>query len=298
MPITQCPECEARYRIKAHQAELFAGKTATCRRCRARFKVEFLPASTSEQATANEEEQRQSARARRRRTKTEIRGEYVQQVADGLRTLHSRLREIDRTPKSSEEEVRRWVVDVLRTSFGYDDRDIRTEEKVHDRKVDIVLRTDPDGPPCFVFEIKNIRRSLNQRVIDQATSYAIGLGSPYAVVTNGAVWRLFRSCGKEGLSEIFDVALLDEDGVSDEDAELLYLISKRAYMSADTERQTHLVAATNPTRLVAALVDEGVVSKLRRTLETRYRDETKVKVALDSDELKDRLGELLSPESL
>ena len=94
------------------------------------------------------------------------------------------------------------------------------------------------------------------------------------------------------------MALLDEDGVSEEDAELLYLISKRAYTSADTEKQTHLVAATNPTRLVSALVDEGVVSKLRRTLESQYRDETKIRVTLNTDELKDRLGELLSPESL
>ncbi len=301
MPITQCPECGKRYKVPTDQASSIVGRTATCKRCRARFVVQLISPTDSEKALIDQEERDKAERRRRRRTKAEIRSEYIDTVASGFRALHNRLSEIDRTPSSSEEEIRRWTIDALRSCLGYDDSDICTESKVHDRKIDILI-SDSEGKPLIVVETKNIRRPLNQRVVDQAASYTFGVSAPYAVITNGAVWRFFKA-GKDhnhnnALIEVFDVALLDDDGVSDDDAELLYLLSKRSMSSGDTESHCHQAASMHTLRLVEALLDEGVVAKVRRALITRYKDETGVNVDIDLDYLKDKLEEFVMPGEL
>lgn len=40
----------------------------------------------------------------------------------------------------NEEETRRWVVDVLRTAFGYTDDQIETEMKALGKRVDIAIK--------------------------------------------------------------------------------------------------------------------------------------------------------------
>lgn len=297
MRITECPECHTRYRVREEMVSVYAGKHITCKRCRARFKIEFESPTVAEEESA-----KQKASMRTRRTKAEIRDEHVTTVRDGFRQLHARLAAIDDTPNSSEEEVRRWILDVLRTTLGFDDSEIVTEARVHDRKADIIIQPDPQAPPCFVYEIKNIRRALNQRVIDQAASYAAGLNAPYAVVTNGAVWRLLKTHvatnGSTSMIEVFDVALLDDDGVSDDDAEALYLLSKRAVTISDTEKYAHAMAALQPSRVFDGLRDEAVIKKLRTILERRYQDSTEVKVSLDDDLVLDQLDQLLSADTL
>ena len=190
----------------------------------------------------------------------------------------------------------------LRTTLGFEDSDIITEARVHDRKADIVVQPDPSAPPCFIYEIKNIRRSLNQRVIDQAASYAVGLNAPFAVVTNGAVWQMLKKHvapnGATTMIGVFDVALLDEDGVSDDDAEALYLLSKRAVQIGDTEKHSHTMAALQPSKIFDALRDEAVIRKLRTTLEKRYQDSSNVKISLDDELVLDQLDGLLSADTL
>ncbi len=297
MRITECPECHTRYRVRDELVPVYEGKHTTCKRCRARFEIVFESPSTAEEISA-----KPKSSTRTRRTKAEIRDEHVGTVREGFRQLHARLSEIDNTPKSSEEEVRRWVLDVLRTTLGFDDSDIITEARVHDRKADIVIQPDTNLPPCFVYEIKNIRRPLNQRVVDQAASYAVGLQAPFAVVTNGAVWRLLKThispSGVTTMLDVFDVALLDDDGVSDDDAEALYLLSKRAITIGDTEKHSHVMAALQAEKIFDALRDDDVVRKLRTVLEKRYQDTVGTKVGLDNELVLDQLDLLLSADTL
>jgi predicted Zn finger-like uncharacterized protein len=304
MAITQCPECGTRYQIGDQQAEAIKGKTATCKKCRARFVVSFIPPSTleqaSEQASQASEEGAKSPKRKARRTKQEIRKELIDAVSAGFRSSHARLVQIDRNPQSSEEEVRRWVLDVLRNCLGYDDADIVTEDKAFDRRIDISVYCG-QKKPLIVFEIKNIRRALSNKIIEQLKSYAFSTGAGYAVLTNGAVWRFFkveRSDGADRFIEIFDLGLLDEDGVSDQDAEELYLLSKRSMECGDTEKHSHLVACLQPSRIVASLVKDEIIAKLRRTLADEYKAETGVNVDISAEVIRQCVEGLLLPPSL
>ena len=321
--VTQCPECKAQYRLKDAQADLAAGQTASCRKCRARFVVvvsvipdpvplqsaqDAAPAApvsadpTDGAAEGTAEGAGEMARRLQRRSRAEVRADNVKQIRDSFSTLHTRLREINSMPESSEEDVRRWVLDALRHGLGHEDKNIRTEERANERRVDITLRLVPSGSPTIVFEVKPIRRSLSRRVIDQASSYAAVLNCPYAVVTNGDAWILLRSVigpeGRQRLIEIFNIALLDEDGVSEEDAEALYLLTHKSLSSGFTERQSHHIAALQPRRIWNALQDPGTLAKVRRTICEQYKEEAGVPVEIDSADLLDHIEGLLVPDDL
>lgn len=88
---------------------------------------------------------------------------------------------------------------------------------------------------------------------------------------------------------IFDVSLLDEDGISDRDAENLYLLTSRAMSSGDTEKVFHAVCCMSSLRLRSALFSERVVKAMRLQLLETYLDETEVRLNVDDDEILDAL---------
>lgn len=314
MYITQCTECKFQYRIPKSHIEIISGRSASCKKCRARFIVNIIeiPDHAIEEENESVTENKKcisttntpntsETSTRTRRSRSEIRRELIKKLKCDFRALHSRLSEINKEKYSSEEEVRRWVVDSLRHVFGYEDREIKTEERVNERKADIIVRNATDNKPMIVIEVKSIRHPLNRRVIDQAASYAAILDTPYAIVTNGDAWIFFK-CGiksdKHKLIEIFNIALLDEDGISDDDAESLYLITKKSIESGYTERQSHSTAAIQPTRLLKAIMAESVLTKLRRTLADQYEEETGIKIEVDPENVHEHLKSLLIPDNL
>jgi len=127
----------------------------------------------------------------------------------------------------------------------------------------------------------------------------MNFSAEWIVITNGLIWKLYRVIPQPGKDpkfiEVFDVALLDEDGVSEEDAENLYLISPRAVFCGDLEKKSHEVACTSKKRILRALESERVVKALKTQLATSYKDEYNVNVKLDeqmvSDSIQDTLGQ-------
>lgn len=324
MRITQCPECKAQYRIPDAHVEIVSGRSASCKKCRARFVVQVAvvpdpvppqvrietPASeattaepaTETAATAAESAVVDTPARRHRRTNAELRQERIHEIRSSFRALHGRLAEIYGRQDSTEEDVRRWVIDALRHGLGYEDRDIRTEERANDRRVDITVRAATNGSPTMVFEVKGPRKPLNARVIDQAASYAAVLNAPYAVVTNGDAWVLLKSAtghdGRHRLIEIFNLALLDEDGVSEDDAESLFLLTKKAVTGKITETQCHRTAASQPARIWKALQEEATLGKLKRTICAQYEEEFGIRLDLDTDDLLKHLEDLVVPDDL
>lgn len=316
MHVTQCPECKFQYRIPASHLEMIVGRTASCKRCRARFLVAVreLPDAVM---TAGEERETKASQSLHqsssgadtddpnaktsRRSQLEIRNEQIQKLKLNFRALHPRLSEINKEKSSSEEEVRRWLVDVLRHALGYEDHDIRTEERANERKTDITVRASNEKMPTIVVEVKCVRHPLNQRVIEQVASYAAILDAPYALITNGDAWIFFKcnpKSSKNKMIEIFNIALLDEDGVSDNDAESLYLLTKKSLTSGYTERQCHQIAAVQPARLWKSISDEAVLSKLSRTISAQYEEETGVKIEIAPERIINHLKNMVIPDSL
>ncbi|WP_442485080.1 type I restriction enzyme HsdR N-terminal domain-containing protein [Aeoliella sp. SH292] len=293
--IAVCDECNSRIQVLEKHASLI-GKAVRCPKCHTRFVLQLEPASTSDEVAVQAQAE-ESEKPRKRRSKDQIRQEHIAAALDGFRTLHSRLAAISEDPKSSEEQIRVWCMDVLRTALGYADEQLNTELRVMGGRIDIAVM---DGNEVLmVIECKNIRSRLNHHVRDQGGMYAATLTAPWALITNGDLWKLYRVTPQKGQSPrldlVFDVSLLDEDGVSEADAENLYLLTSRALTSGDTENEYHQVRCTSAARTYDALFSDRVVSALRLELAHSYKGEHEQNVRLLDDDAVAALHELLTP---
>lgn len=288
-----CDECNSRIRVLSKHKAL-VGKAVRCPRCHTHFKLEIEEASNSDVVAVEADE---SAKKRRRRSKDEIRQGHVDCAREGYRALHARLKDIDTDRKSSEEQVRIWCIDALRTALGYEDSDLDTEHRVMGGRVDIAVKCGDEV--VLVIECKNIRSRLRSNAREQAGVYAATLSAPWAVLTNGDIWKLYRVVPQRGQSPrmdlVFDIALLDDDGISDLDAECLYLLTKRALKTGDTEREYHSVMSTSPKRMYNALFSDRVINAIRIQLKESYRTDFDERIGIEAAGVEESLHDLLTP---
>ena len=191
-------------------------------------------------------------------------------------------------------------MDVLRNVLGYDDADLDTEMTALGQRIDIAVKH--NGKVLLVIELKNVRHKLPTAVREQAANYAASKSADWTVVTNGQVWKLYRIIPVKGhdpqIVEVFDIALFDDDGLSDNDIACFYLLTKRALTGSDSERRFHLKESLNDRRILAAINDEKIVKAMSKLLATTYRQENKVNVKLSSEDVRARLEDLFRPEDL
>lgn len=197
--------------------------------------------------------------------------------------------------KRNEEETRRWCVDLLRSAMGYKDSEIETELSVLGQRVDIALKK---GNHVFmVIECKAATMKLNNAAICQAANYAVALGADWAVVTNGHTWMLFHVApvrgGEPELVMVFDVSILDDDGLSKDDVGCLYLLTREAVTSGETMQSFHEVNCMMPERLMAAMSCDEAVSAVVRRLESDYRTSMGAAVTITHDEVRTLVTDLL-----
>lgn len=295
--IAVCDWCSSRYRVRAQTASI-DGKTARCVRCHQDFEIKIIEPSRVEQAAlarAESEEPR-----RKRRSGAEIRAAHHDRIRKSLHTHQKRLVAIRDADRSSEEEIRRWCVDVLRDALGFSDGEIDTEMRSLNQRVDIAIKL--DGQVRLVIECKNIRTRLNDTVRDQAVGYALNHSAEWAAVTNGQVWKLFHITPRNGrepdVFEVFDVGLLDEDGITEQDIEMMYCLSKRAFDVSDIDKTCHHIKCCSEASLLSALASERVVKAIRLQLTEAFKDESGVSVVLEDDEVYEVVRNLFLPEEL
>ncbi len=301
--VTACDECGARYKLRERNRHQI-GKPARCQKCSSIFTVELLDPTPLENAVISNESERDQEVAerkpRQRRTKADIRQEYLDSIRVGFKALHPRLAAMEMAEKCSEENVRIWVIDALINALGYRHSDIDTEVRTLGKRVDIALKR--DDRIFLVIECKSVRSKLNNNVRDQAVNYATSLSAPWALITNGHIWRLFNIQPRTGrdpkLVEVFDIALLDADGVSESDVESLYLLTERALFGGESERMSHLIASTSKKRILQALTADRVIRALRAELVESYKQTNGVSVPLDEAATRSVISDLFGLEDL
>jgi len=226
-----------------------------------------------------------STKPRVRRSRSTLRKEATERVLDGFRILHARLKKLKENPRSSEDDVRVWCRGVLTVALGYSESDIALEQTVLGNFADMLVSD--TGTVLFVIECKKLGVKLGKQARDQAVGYALNLCTPWAVLTNGDIWRLFRVIQSPGkhpeIYEVFDVALLDEDGVSEADADKLYLLTKRCMTTREIEDEWEKEHASSTQRLMKALFSKRVVSALRIELNESYKVDFDKIADLDDD---------------
>lgn len=212
-------------------------------------------------------------------------------IAKEFKTKISRVSELTDVKSRNEEELRRWCIDILKSALGYKDDEIKTELKVLGKRVDIALI---DVNKVFmIIECKAACVNLNNDARNQAASYAIGLGAEWAVTTNGHNWRLYHVSPTIGVEpdviEIFNVYLLDEDGISSNDAYFLSLLTKNSISSGETIKQFHQINSVSCERILSALKSDDIIEKICKKIESDYRKKMGTSVNVDREYLIDVL---------
>ena len=199
----------------------------------------------------------------------------------------------------SEERIRLWCVDVLRTALGYKDADLDYELSATNKKIDIAVKH--EGDVIMVIECKK-RETIKESDRQQALNYAMSRSAEWAVVTNGRTWELLRVVPVKGQNpqsiRVFSVALLDEDGLSPYDVERMYLLTKKALLRGETELEFHLAQCFDKSRMVAAMFTDRSISAIRRSLTEIYKKEFKQRLKITDKDVHEQLCELVRPDEL
>ncbi len=189
---------------------------------------------------------------------TEQIGKIAQQIAKGRR---------------NEEETRRWCVDLLRSALGYKDADLETEASALGQRIDIAVKH--EGRIIMVIECKAATVDLTDKAVVQAANYASSVGADWVCVTNGHNWMLFKVTTLPGsepdIAMIFDVGILDDDGLSKTDAQMLYLLTKTSLLSGETMQAFHNESCMSFDSLREAFADPAIAKAVCEKIKTLYK---------------------------
>jgi hypothetical protein len=183
--------------------------------------------------------------------------------------------------------------------LGYKAQDLDFEVTAGKGKIDIVVKD--DDKIILVIECKKPGQ-LPAIARKAAIGYAVQVSADWAVATNGQTWELHRVIPVSGENtcavQIFNISLLDEDGLSPYDVERIYLLTKRALLRGETEKEVHRAQALEDGRLLAAIFSGRAVKAIRHSLAVVYKKQFKQHVNLTLDDVHDALKELIRPEEL
>jgi uncharacterized protein YbaR (Trm112 family) len=308
--VTTCPTCQKRFRIlKKHEA--FIGKTISCPKCNRPFAIQLETPAPIEQAamasapaTSPNGETRESvdgiaAPKKRKRTKVEIRKVIYKRIRKEFGPFMQQLQALMDCDSYSEEKIRVWCIGVLKSALGYNDEDLEYELAAVNKKIDIAVKH--DGKVILIIECKK-HNTLAKKAREQAVTYAVNKSADWAVVTNGQTWELHRVIPVAGqdpqVVEVFNTSLLDDDGLSQYDVERMYLLTKRALLRGETEKEFHRAQCLNDKRLFSAMLSDRAIKSIRRSLYLTYKKEFKQHVKLTDSEVHEALKELIRPDEL
>lgn len=302
--VATCTTCLKRFRI-SKKYERFIGKTIACPKCTRPFVIQLEAISPIEQAAiesspqSSNESSAATTTGRKRRTKEEVRKAEYKKIRKGFGPCMKQLQAMSESNSLSEERVRLWCVDVLRTALGYTDADLDYEVSATNKKIDIAVKHD-DGV-MMVIECKK-RPVLKEADRQQALNYAMSRSAAWAVVTNGRIWELLRVIPVKGQNpeyiKVFTAAFLDEDGLSAYDVERMYLLTKKALLRGETESEFHAARCFDKNRLVSAMFTDRAIAAIRRSLIDAYRKSFKQRLKISQEDVYKELRSLLRPDEL
>lgn len=309
--VTTCPTCQKRFRIlKKHES--FIGKEISCPKCNRPFVIQLQTPAPIEQAAIDNQSEASKSDSEvtsgedgapgkvKRRSKAEVRKAALAKMRKDFRPFMKRLGAISCSDSKSEELVRVWCIDVLRQVLGYKDEDIDLELSALGDRIDIAIKH--EGDVLLIIECKGIDNKLPTKARDQAVKYAATKNASWAAVTNGQNWALYRVIPVKGQDpravEVFNIALLDDDGLSSYDLTRLHLLTKRSLVRGETESEFHRAQCLDAKHLFGAMLSDRAVTAIRHSLLTSYKKQFKERVKLTSDDIVDALKETLRPDEL
>ncbi|MCA9055945.1 MAG: type I restriction enzyme HsdR N-terminal domain-containing protein, partial [Planctomycetaceae bacterium] len=151
-------------------------------------------------------------------------------VADRLRSEVEKYRVIAASQRDrgvAEADTVTLVKDILSDVFGYDKyEELTSEQQIRGTFCDLAVKI--DGTARFLIEVKAIGTELNESHLRQVVNYGAQHGIEWLVLTNSAVWRIYRLRFSQpiewDLVAEFDLFTVSPD--TDADRSKLYLLCR------------------------------------------------------------------------
>jgi predicted type IV restriction endonuclease len=177
------------------------------------------------------------------------------------------------------------ITDMLADVFGFDKySEITSEYVIRSTYVDLAIKL--DGKAQVLIEVKAIGLELKDAYIKQAVDYGANLGIEWIVLTNGAVWQIYKvTFGKPiGFDLVIQIDFLNLNPKNSAGIESLYLLTKEGIGRSvlgeyHTQRQ-----ALSRFFIGAITLSEPVLDVIRRELRKISPD-----VKIDNEQIKDVL---------
>jgi hypothetical protein len=177
------------------------------------------------------------------------------------------------------------IVDMLADVFGYDKySEITSEYSIRGTYVDLAIKL--DSKLQLLIEVKAIGLDLKEAYIKQAVDYAANEGIEWVVLTNGALWQIYKvTYGKPvGSDLVLQIDFMRLNSKSTNDIENLFLLTREGLGKSvlgdyHTQRQ-----ALSRFFIGAITVSDPVLDVIRRELRKISPD-----VKIDNDQIKDVL---------
>lgn len=209
-------------------------------------------------------------------------------VSDRLSTSIKRFQSILTSARSrdvNESDTVTIITDMLADVFGFDKySEITSEYSIRGTFVDLAIKI--DGKLQLLIEVKAIGLDLKDAYIKQAVDYAANEGVEWVVLSNGALWNVYKiSFGKPvGFDLVLQIDFMSLSPKNASHLESLYLLTKEGIGKSvlgdyHTQRQ-----ALSRFFIGAVTLSEPVLDVIRRELRKISPD-----VKIDNEQIKDVL---------
>jgi hypothetical protein len=157
--------------------------------------------------------------------------------------------------------------DMLAELLGYKKYiEITTEFAIRGTYVDLAVKVGNDVR--FLIEAKAINIDLKDNHIKQAIDYGANHGIEWVVLTNGAVWQVYKIHFKQPIDKslIFEVDLLSTNPKNPQLLECFGTLSREGFTQSSMTAFFHQQQATSKYSLAALLTSESLLLALKREL--------------------------------
>ena len=209
-------------------------------------------------------------------------------VHDRLSNALKRFQPILNAAKSrdaGEADTSTIVKDILSEVFGYDKySEITSEYLIKGTYCDLAVKL--EGKLALLIEVKAIGIDLKEAHVKQAVDYAANEGIEWVILTNGALWRIYKIlfCQPISIEQVFECDLLSINPKNRSQVENLFLFAKEGQSKSVLQDFHAQRQAKNRYVLATILLSDPVIDVMRRELRRVFPD-----IRLDGDELKEEL---------
>lgn len=167
----------------------------------------------------------------------------------------------------SEADTVTVINDMLADVCSYDKyHQVTSQYAIRGTFVDLAVMVDDDIR--FLIEVKAIGIDLKDIHVKQAIDYAANQGIEWVVLTNGAVWRVYKVHFGQPIEKILvcEIDVLTASARSEEVLECFGNLSKEGFSKSSMAELLHEKQITNKFTVAAMLLTDEVLDGLRKEI--------------------------------